>query len=147
MVKNCLHCDKVQGQSIRLSLWKTCPSALWSEACQTGLGKSAFQAPCQAGLYLRPTSRPKRAEHPLRPWSQCRKTWYPCATCGAPFLGRAHKSALSREITGEIRSKPFLVRVPVLSLSRYSTRPSSSGNVLVRTIVSGISESCSICRA
>ena len=36
---------------------------------------------------------------------------------------------------------PFLVSVPVLSLSRYSILPSSSGNVLVLTIVPGISGS------
>jgi hypothetical protein len=34
---------------------------------------------------------------------------------------------------------PFWVNVPVLSLRRYSIRPSSSGKVLVRTIVPGIS--------
>ncbi len=42
---------------------------------------------------------------------------------------------------------PFCVRVPVLSLRRYSMRPSSSGRVLVRTIVSGISGSDIICEA
>lgn len=33
----------------------------------------------------------------------------------------------------------FCVRVPVLSVSRYEIRPSSSGMVLVRTTVSGMS--------
>lgn len=42
---------------------------------------------------------------------------------------------------------PFCVRVPVLSLSRYSILPNSSGRVLVRTIVLGISESVIICCA
>lgn len=42
---------------------------------------------------------------------------------------------------------PFCVSVPVLSLNRYSIRPSSSGSVLVRTIVLGISVSVMICCA
>lgn len=37
------------------------------------------------------------------------------------------------------KNAPFWVNVPVLSLRRYSIRPSSSGSVLVRTIVPGIS--------
>ena len=43
-----------------------------------------------------------------------------------------------------VSNAPFCVSVPVLSLSKYSMRPSSSGRVLVRTIVSGISLSCMI---
>lgn len=43
-----------------------------------------------------------------------------------------------------LSDSPFCVRVPVLSLRRYSIRPSSSGKVDVRTIVSGISLSCMI---
>ena len=42
---------------------------------------------------------------------------------------------------------PFCVSVPVLSLSKYSIRPNSSGRVLVRTIVLGISLSVMICCA
>jgi hypothetical protein len=42
------------------------------------------------------------------------------------------------------RSLPFCVSVPVLSLKRYSTLPSSSGRVEVRTMVDGMSLSFSI---
>ena len=39
------------------------------------------------------------------------------------------------------RTISFCVRVPVLSVRRYSTRPSSSGMVLVRTTVPGMAAS------
>ena len=43
--------------------------------------------------------------------------------------------------SGARKDTPFWVSVPVLSLNRYSILPSSSGNVLVLTIVPGISGS------
>lgn len=45
------------------------------------------------------------------------------------------------------QDSPFCVKVPVLSLSKYSILPSSSGRVLVLTMVPGISGSFWIWRA
>ena len=66
----------------------------------------------------------------------------PYEVSSSPFLQRRRSKPVGGH--AKIASSPFCVKVPVLSLRRYSMRPSSSGNVLVRTIVLGISLSVMI---
>ena len=82
------------------------------------------------------------ADERLRPLPQTRTKRSSCAVSSSPFLceRRASRGKWGKESrrgdTG--RDVPFCGSVPVLSLSRYSILPSSSGNVLILTITPGI---------
>ena len=76
----------------------------------------------------------------LRPSSQSHTTSFPYAVSSFPSLAISRKPSWHKCIIKIIKI-PFWVRVPVLSLKRYVILPNSSGNVLVRTIVLGISAS------